>query len=363
MQNERVTIVLVARRRDDSATSKTNVSPDRMSPRKRLARALLCFFTVLCAASIAPSSARAQSNLKKIRLGIAATSVGFLPIYAAYHRGFFKDEGIDLEIILMSLAAANNAFVKGEIDYSAGLTGLALAAMRNYPAKILIFTVAKPLQSFMSRREIKEPRDLRGKKVAGSSPGGSATILAYQALKHFGLEPGKDVQVLPMGGSGAGRLAVLEQGVVDASLLSVPENILALHKGYNELIFLGDVLSFPQNGFGTSTARIQQQPEEVYRMVRATLRGLLFVTDDSQLDAVRGIMMKQWRVSDGKLAAEILGYLKRGFAKDALVGQEAVQYFIDLTRESSNVAQSISAGQVVDFTFLDRARKELRSEK
>jgi hypothetical protein len=98
-------------------------------------------------------------------------------------------------------------------------------------------------------------------------------------------------------------------------------------------------------------------------MVRATLRGLLFVTDDSQLDAVREIMMKQWRVSDGKLAAEILGYLKRGFAKDALVGQEAVQYFIDLTRESSNVAQSISAGQVVDFTFLDRARKELRSGK
>src|SRR4026209_288725 len=166
-----------------------------MSAPTRHARVLIGFFTILCVVSSTPSTARTQSNLKKIRLGIAATSVGFLPIYAAYHRGFFKDEGIDLEIILMSLAAANNAFVKGEIDYSAGLTGLALAAVRNYPAKILIFTVARPLQSFMSRREIKEPRDLRGKKVSGSSPGGSATILAYQALKHFGLEPGKDVQV------------------------------------------------------------------------------------------------------------------------------------------------------------------------
>ncbi|MGZ8444717.1 MAG: ABC transporter substrate-binding protein, partial [Candidatus Binatia bacterium] len=67
---------------------------------------------------------------------------------------------------------------------------------------ILIFTIAKPLQSFVSRKEIREPRDLKGKKVAGSSPGGSATILAYQALKHFALEPGKDVQVLPMGGIG-----------------------------------------------------------------------------------------------------------------------------------------------------------------
>src|SRR4029078_216880 len=119
----------------------------------------------------APTDAQAQSSFKKIRMGIAATAVVFLPIYAAYHRGFYKDEGIDLEIILMSLGAANNAFFKGEIEYSAGLTGLALAAARNYPAKILIFTVEKPLQSFMSRRDIKEPRDLKGKKVAGSSPG------------------------------------------------------------------------------------------------------------------------------------------------------------------------------------------------
>jgi NitT/TauT family transport system substrate-binding protein len=324
---------------------------------------LQIYTALVCASVISPSIVAAQSNLKKVRLGVAATSVGFLPIYTAYHRGFYRDEGIDLEIILMSLAAANNAFFKGEIDYSAGLTGLALAAVRNYPAKILIFTVAKPLQSFMSRKDIKDPRDLKGKKVAGSSPGGSATILAYQALRHFGLEPGKDVQVLPMGGSGAGRLAVLEQGVVDASLLSVPENIIALHKGYNELIFLGDVVSFPQNGFGTSVARIQQQPEEVYKMVRATLRGLLFVTDESTREQTRDIMMKQWRVSDTKLAEEMLGYLKRGLAKDAVITSEAVQYFLDLTRETSNVTQPITAGQVVDFSFLDRARKELRGTK
>jgi len=324
---------------------------------------LQIYTALVCASVISPSIVAAQSNLKKVRLGVAATSVGFLPIYTAYHRGFYRDEGIDLEIILMSLAAANNAFFKGEIDYSAGLTGLALAAVRNYPAKILIFTVAKPLQSFMSRKDIKDPRDLKGKKVAGSSPGGSATILTYQALRHFGLDPGKDVQVLPMGGSGAGRLAVLEQGVVDASLLSVPENIIALHKGYNELIFLGDVVSFPQNGFGTSVARIQQQPEEVYKMMRATLRGLLFVTDESTREQTRDIMMKQWRVSDTKLAEEMLGYLKRGLAKDAVITSEAVQYFLDLTRETSNVTQPITAGQVVDFSFLDRARKELRGTK
>ena len=320
---------------------------------------ILCCIGILAANGWLCPATSAQTPLKKLRLGVAATSVGFLPIYAAHQRGFYREEGIDLEIILMSLAAANNAFFKGEIEYSAGLTGLALAAVRNYPAKILIFTIAKPLQSFISRKEIKEPRDLKGKKVAGSSPGGSATILAYQALKHFGLEPGKDVQVLPMGGSGAGRLAVLEQGVVDAALLSVPENIIAINKGYNELIFLGDVVSFPQNGFGASVARIQQQTDEVYRMVRATLRGLLFITDEANREQARDIMMKQWRVSDQRLAAEMIAYLKRGLAKDAVISPQAVQYFVDLTRESSNVSQPIAGAQVVDFSFLEKARKEL----
>lgn len=321
----------------------------------------LCLFA--SAVTLPHLDAIGQSKPKKIRLGIAATSVGFLPIYAAYHKGFFRDEGIDLEIILMSLAAANNAFFNGDIDYSAALTGLAAAAARNYPAKILIFTVAKPLQSFISRKEIKEPRDLKGKKIAGSSPGGSATILAYQALRHFGLEPGKDVSVAPMGGSGPGRLAVLESGVVDASLLSVPENIIALHKGYNELIFLGDIVTFPQNGFGTSVNRIQQQPDEVYRMVRAALRGLMFVFDDANREQARDIMMKQWQVTDARLANEMLLYLKRGLAKDAVISPEGVQYFVDLTRETSKVPLPISAAQVVDFSFLDRARKELRSAR
>jgi ABC-type nitrate/sulfonate/bicarbonate transport system substrate-binding protein len=302
---------------------------------------------------------RRKRRSKNSASAFAATSVGFSADLRGASEGYYKDEGIDLEIILMSLAAANNAFFKGEIEYSAGLTGLALAAARNYPAKILIFTIIKPLQSFVSRKEIKEPRDLKGKKVAGSSPGGSATILAYQALKHFGLEAGKDVQVLPMGGSGAGRLAVLEQGVVDAALLSVPENIIAVNKGYNELIFLGDVVNFPQNGFGTSVTRIQQQPDEVYRMVRATLRGLQFVTDEANREPSARCHDETMARQRSEARREMLGYLKRGLAKDAVVSPQAVQYFIDLTRETSNVSQPIAGSQVVDFSFLEKARKDL----
>jgi NitT/TauT family transport system substrate-binding protein len=225
--------------------------------------------------------------------------------------------------------------------------------------KVLLFTVAKPFLFLVSKKDIKDVKQLKGKKIAGSSPGGSATLIAEKILKHYGLEPGRDVSLLPMGGSAAGRYAVLESGVVDASFLSVPENIIAMEKGYRELVFAGDVVEFPQNGMGTSEKKIRENPDEVYRMVRATLRGLQFVWDKSNQEAVTNIIMKQWRINDPKMAAEIFKQVTRVLTKDAYVKPESVQVLIDLARESAKVVKPISTAEVVDYTFLDKARKEL----
>jgi NitT/TauT family transport system substrate-binding protein len=322
---------------------------------KRIAAGL--FILLLSSALFAPCGA--AQTLKKVRMGSSSTNVSFLAIYTALHRGFYKDEGIDLEIIQMSANLTSAAILSGDLDYSAAVTGLIGGAVRGQPMKVLLFTVERPLLFLMSKKEIKDPKQLRGKKIAGSSPGGSATLLAVKALRHYGLEPGKDVSVLPMGGTAAGRFAVLESGVVDASLLSVPENIIALEKGYNELIFLGDIVQFAQNGFGTSEKKIKENPDEVYRMVRATLRGLKFIWDKNNQDAVTDVMMKQWRVSDRKMAAEMTKQVTRVLTKDARVNPESVQELIDSQRENSKVSKPVSVADVTDYSFLEKARKEL----
>ncbi len=308
----------------------------------------------------APTQAQ---TLKKVRMGSSSTNVSFLAIYTALHRGFYKDEGIDLELIYMAANLTSAAVLSGDLDYSAAVTGLIGGAVRGQPMKVLLFTVERPLLFLISKKEIQEPKQLLGKKVAGSSPGGSATLLAYRVLRHFGLEPGRDVSVLPMGGSAAGRFAVLESGVVDASLLSVPESIIAKEKGYRELIFLGDIVQFAQNGFGTSEKKIHENPDEVYRMVRATLRGLQFVWDKNNQEAVTDIMMKQWKVSDRKMAAEMSKQVIRVLTKDASVKPEAVQVLIDTQRENAKVTKPISVADVVDYSFLEKARKELGLSK
>jgi len=318
---------------------------------------LLAFF--FASALVNPSAVQAQSGLKKVRMGSSSTNVSFLAIYTALHRGFFKDEGIDLEIVFMPANLASAAVLNGDLDYNGAVTGTIGAAVRGQPMKVLLFTVAKPLLFLMSKKDIKDIKQLKGKKIAGSSPGGSATLLANQALKQIGLEPGKDVSVLQMSGNAASRYAVLESGIVDASLLSVPENIIAQEKGYHELLFLGDVVEFPQNGFGTSEKRIRENPDEVYRMVRATLRGLQFVWEKNNQEAVTNILMKQWKVNDRKMAAEMARQVNRVLTKDAYVKPESVKVLIDLARDSAKVTKPVSVADVVDYTFLDKARKEL----
>jgi ABC-type nitrate/sulfonate/bicarbonate transport system substrate-binding protein len=298
---------------------------------------------------------RAQ-GLKKVRMGIQSTNIGFLPFHLAYHKGFYREQGIDLETIFMSTQAVNAAFVRGDLDYSAAVNGIIQGIVRGAPAKILACAVDRPLQSFIARKDIRAPRDLKGKKVAGSTTGGTATLMADAALKHFGLDPGRDVTVVTLRDN---RLTALESGTVDAALLGVPENIIAVEKGYNELLFLGDVLSFPQNGFGASVKKIQESPDEVYGMVRATLRGFIFSLDPRNREEVILIIMKQWRLTDRRLAGEMLKQFGRGIIRDMSIKPEGMQLMIDLVREDSKVAQPFSASQIVDFSFLERARREL----
>src|SRR5262245_15215764 len=301
----------------------------------------ICYFS-LWLIFLLSASTEAQSPLKKVRMGIQSSNIGFLPFYASFLKGFYREQGIVLETIFMVTQAVNAAFIRGDIDYSAAVNGIIQGIVRGTQAKILACAVDRPLQSFIVKKEIRTARDLRGKKVAGSTAGGTATLMADAALKHFGLEPGRDVTVVTLRGN---RLTALESGAVDAALLGVPENIIAVEKGYGELLFVGDILSFPQNGFGALVKKIQENPEEVYSMVRATLRGFIYSLDARNREELVNIIMKQWQLNDRRLAGEMLKQFSRGIIRDMSVKNEGMQLMIDMVREDSKVAQPFKIGR------------------
>ena len=99
------------------------------SPKEIKMNMRVIWFSILLV-FIADSDIHPQTAAKKVRMGIQSTNIGFLPFHVAYHKGFYRDQGIDLETIFMSTQAVNAAFVRGDIDYSAAVNGIIQTIVR-----------------------------------------------------------------------------------------------------------------------------------------------------------------------------------------------------------------------------------------
>lgn len=322
-------------------------------------RGLASWFPTLVAVLILNSATlHAQTGLRKIRMAIPSTNVTYLPFFTAKDHGYYKDEGFDVEFIFMRAILASTAVLTGDIDYNGAVTGVVGAAIKGQPIKAVIFTMRSPVQSLMAKKEISDLRQLKGKKIGASSPGATTDLVLKHILKRFGLEVGRDYSVVYVGAESA-RLVALDTGVLDASILSVPENILARQKGFNELAVAADYIEFPQNGFGASTRKIKENPGEVYRMVRATLRGLQFNSDRKNKEASLDIIMKNWGVKTRAMAAEMYDYMAKALLPDASISMQGLQYLVDRQRENAKVTEAVDASQVIDLSFVGKARKDL----
>lgn len=329
-----------------------------MIPRASATRWFLTGLPLLVFLSVFPRASHAQTELKKIRMAIPSANVTYLPFFAAHRNGYYRDEGLDVEFILMRAILASTAVLTGDIDYNGAVTGIVGAAIKGQPVKTVIFTMRSPVQSLMARKDIRDPRELRGKKVGASSPGATTDLVAKYIFKHFGLEVGRDLSVVYVGNEGP-RLVALESGILEAAMLSVPENIMARQKGFNELAFSADYIEFPQNGFGTSVKKIKENREEVYHMVRATIRGLMFISDKKNKEVLLDIIMKSWSVKSRSMAGQMYDYMARAVVPDAAISMEGLQFLVDRQRENAKVTEPVDAAQVHDNSFVERARREL----
>src|SRR5258706_7237153 len=101
--------------------------------------ALLAFLLSL------PAFAQAQVAAKKVRLAVPTKSVSFLAFYVAHRKGFYRDEGLDLEPILMQPSLASTAVLTGDLDYNGAVTGVIGAAGSGPPVETVPFNLARPL--------------------------------------------------------------------------------------------------------------------------------------------------------------------------------------------------------------------------
>jgi NitT/TauT family transport system substrate-binding protein len=146
-------------------------------------------FVVLLTTFILQASVQAAD---KIRIGYPSPAVGHIPLPLAQKKGFFKEEGIDAEIIRIPSPASLAALVNGDIDYYSAIAPVVGAAIRGLPVKVVACYVTGSQDTLVARPEFKSVKELKGKTIAVSAPGATPTAITRLVLKHFGLDPEKE---------------------------------------------------------------------------------------------------------------------------------------------------------------------------
>jgi ABC-type nitrate/sulfonate/bicarbonate transport system substrate-binding protein len=292
-----------------------------------------------------------------IRIGISRPSPGFLPTFIAEKKGFYAKYGLSSQHIAISLAIAMNALLTGDLDYAVRISQPVSAAIKGLPVKLVMMTQDKVDSFMMVRPGIEKVTDLAGGRLVGISyPGSTSQSIAEAILLRHGLVPGKDVHLL-RSGDDMGRLAALEAGRVDAVVGSPPLNIYGSRKGYKVLVWARDYVALPQNAVIVADKKLQQSPDQVKRMIKATIEALQFIREQKQ-ESID--ILQKWMKMDRDTASGTFESVFRAYSADGTMTDEKLQAAIEESLKGAQSDKKVPVSQIADRRLLLEAQKELR---
>jgi ABC-type nitrate/sulfonate/bicarbonate transport system substrate-binding protein len=278
-----------------------------------------------------------------------------VPTLVAEKKGLYAKYGLRSEHVIISLAVAINALGTGDLDCVVSVAQGVSAALRGFPVKLVMMTEDKLDFFLMTKPDIRSVADLKGKVVGINYPGSTTRLVAESILRHFNLEPGRDVSLLPTGDNQA-RLVALETGRVAATVGTPPYNILAPAKGLKVLLWARDYVAIPQNGLIVTDKKIQQSPDQVKRMIKGTIDALQFIRRDKE-ESID--IAAKWMQLDRPRVKAVLESLFPLYRADGTMTDVMLQAALDVEVQRGKIERKVALSEIADRTLLLEAQKEL----
>jgi ABC-type nitrate/sulfonate/bicarbonate transport system substrate-binding protein len=300
-----------------------------------------------------PSFATAQA-LKEIRIGSSNISYTNFSTFYARDRKFFEKEGLSPKIIVVKTEAALPAMATGQLDYTTLTTSTIEAALMGMPLRLVAVANQQPLWGVVVNKGITRVSDLKNKKLGVSSYGGAAYGAALAVLKAYGLEPKKDVTILATGDN-TSRIAALKHGSVDAALIAAPGDIKVAEEGYPILLDAGTIYKLPMGGISTSLAKIQENRDEVRKVVGAVVRATKFIIDSQNKEDVVSYIRSFFKLDRGA-AVEFYQRIVPSLSSTGVVDRDKIKLVIDSAIERGLTDKSVDPDAVTDFSIAKQLR-------
>jgi len=291
----------------------------------------------------------------RIRIAVSNPNMPNLTVAAAQKQGFFKDENLEAEIIRMNPNVAITALSTGDVDYCQLFGAVVGGAIAGLPVRIVAGFLDNWPMTLIAQPELKSLKDLKGKTLGISSFGATPDVAARLMIKRAGIDPEKEIKILALG-SDAARLTALKQRVVDVVVISPPADTQMEKQGYTILARAYELFSFPYLGLGTHTRKIKDKPDEIRRVIKATIRANRFIRDHRD-EAVQTLI--GWGKVEREFAYASYDALRNLFNADGAIPEDGLKLVIDQIRRSNKVTREVAPNEVVDLSFLRAAQAEL----
>jgi NitT/TauT family transport system substrate-binding protein len=322
----------------------------RLSLRVRFHGALLIAGAILFFTQYA-----AAQSLEKVRIGMPSLSLSFVAPQVAYARGFFREEGIDAEIIRIATNIGIVAVTTKEIGYTTAVGAALRSAVKGLPLKVVTYFNGRPLHVLVAKPEIKSLPELRGKVIGFAGYGDSTEFMLRAILRKASMELEKDVQAFQVSGSGQ-RLQALLAGRMDAAIVPPPFNFEAESKGFVRLMAAADVFETSVSGLALHVDNLRDKPVQVRKMLRALLKAQSFIRSN-KAESVR--VIAEWLKLEPGIAQASYDIYVKGMSLNGMVPERVLETDIDRARKEQQVKESVPVSKVVDFGMLREALHEL----
>ncbi len=303
--------------------------------------AILTILLALCAAL----PAQAQ-NLEPIHLALTTRSFQYVIFPLAQERGYLKEEGLDLRIVMMQTTPGLQALVSGAIQYSgAGTSALVAVAKGGAPLKTVLAVNDKVHQWMIARPGIAGFKDLKGKRLGITGLASAATFMFRQLAPKQGIDPSKDITFITM--PTGNRLAMIHSGAIDAMIVGNEDRYAGLDQGLKEILYFGNEVKNSWGTVATSDRFMKEQPKLATGFMRATLKALRLLRRDRE-GAVASFakFTKLPRATGARMYDDLINT----FTANGTVDEETQRNDLAIIAQVAGVNETIPLNRAYDFS-------------
>ena len=319
-------------------------------------RKTICMVVILSVLSWGVRLAGAAEPPSKVIFAYGAINAYLTSTWIAMEQGFFRKHNVEVQPVFIIATQAAQAMLAGEVQIGLiGPTHVINAVAAGGDMVMIMGNQNRVRYQLIAHPSIKRPEDLKGKTFGiGASMAGLATLAAFIALDHLGLNPRRDNITLLPTGSEPSRLAALKGGTTQATVIAPEISKAAIAEGFPVLVDMAKLnIPFQATGLTVMRKTLRSEPVMVDRMGRALVDAVRFITNPANKNAVVPSIMKNLRISDRQRAEEVYADLVEDLPRSICPTVPGVRSIAKLMAEMgiNPKAAQVNVDHVVDLTL------------